>query len=236
MLESDLTLGDIRVLDLSEDVAGPFCTKLLAGLGAEVVKVEHPGFGDVSRRAGPFPNDAPHPEKSTSFLYLNTGKKSITLDITSQTGASILRCLALDCDILVESVPPGHMDQWNLGYSSLGRLNPRIIYTSITPFGQTGPYRDYKGSELVAQAMGALMQTIGLPDREPLKIGGNVALYTTGMSAFSAVMLALYVRDTEGYGQHIDVSAMETITVAQIHSSIHHQFGRTPTRRESPLV
>jgi CoA:oxalate CoA-transferase len=236
MHADDLVLGDIRVLDLSQDTAGPFCTKLLAGLGAEVIKVEPPGSGEVSRRAGPFPNDAPHPEQSAAFLYLNTGKKSITLDITTQTGVAILQRLAQECDVLVESFPPGYLDQLGLGYAALEQRNTRVIYTSITPFGQTGPYRDYKGSELVAQAMGALMQTIGLPNREPLKIGGHAALYTTGMSAFSATMLALYVRDAEGYGQHVDVSAMETITVAQIHSSIQHQFGRTPARRDSALV
>jgi CoA:oxalate CoA-transferase len=236
MQENDLTLGDVRVLDLSEDIAGPFCTKLLAGLGAEVIKVERPGFGDVSRRAGPFPGDAPHPEQSALFLYLNTGKKSITLDVASQTGAAILRSLAQACDILVESFPPGYMGRFGLDYAALERLNPGLIYTSVTPFGQSGPYRDFKGSELIAQALGALMQTVGLPDREPLKIGGNATLYTTGLSAFSATMIALYARGMEGSGQHVDVSAMETVAVAQIHSSIHHQFGRTPTRRESPLV
>ena len=109
-----------------------------------------------------------------------------------------------------------------------------MIYTSVTAFGQSGPYRNLKGSELIAQAMGGLMQTIGLPDREPLKIGGNAACYTTGMSAFSATMIALYARDVQGYGQHVDVSAMETMAVAQIHSSIHHQFGRTPAGGKAP--
>lgn len=224
------------MLDLSQEVAGPFCGKLLAGLGAEVVKVEPPGSGDPSRSVGPFVRAEPHPEQSAPFLYLNTGKKSITLNFDSATGAALLQSLAREFDILVESFPPGHLDRRGLGYAALARLNPRLIYTSITPFGQTGPYRDYTGSDLVAQAVGALMQTIGLPEREPLKIGGDVALYTTGMSAFSATMLALYVRDAEGYGQQVDVSAMESITVAQIHSSIQHQFGRVPTRRESPLV
>ena len=236
MQENDLTLGDVCVLDLTEDTAGPFCTKLLAGLGAEVIKVERPGSGDASRRAGPFPGAAPHPEQSALFLYLNTGKKSITLDVATPTGAAMLRNLAQECDILVESFPPGYLDRLELGYAAFERLNPGLIYTSVSPFGQSGPYRELKGSELIAQAMGALMQTIGLPDREPLKIGGNAAFYTTGMSAFSATMIALYARDVQGCGQHVDVSAMETIAVAQIHSSIHHQFGRTPTRRESPLV
>jgi CoA:oxalate CoA-transferase len=236
MPEHDLTLGDVCVLDLSEDIAGPFCTKLLAGLGAEVIKVEPPGLGDVSRRAGPFPAHAPDAEQSALFLYLNTGKKSTTLNLATPTGAVILQRLAQDCDILVESFAPGYLEGLGLGYAALERLNPRLIYTSVTPFGQSGPYCDFKGSELVAQAMGALMHTIGLPDREPLKIGGNAALYTTGISAFSATMIALYARDLQGYGQQVDVSAMETMAVAQIHASIQHQFGRTPSRRESPLV
>ncbi|MEE8301860.1 MAG: CoA transferase [Candidatus Tectomicrobia bacterium] len=236
MPTSDSILDDVRVLDVSEAVAGPFCTKLLAGLGAEVIKVEKPGCGDMTRRVGPFAHDVPDPEQSALFLYLNTGKKSITLDIQSPTGASILRRLAQTCDILVESFSPATLDRLGLGYTDLERFNPGLIFTSITPFGQSGPYRDYKGSELIAQAIGAVMHTVGLPDREPLKIGGYAALYTTGMSAFSATMLALYVRDAEGYGQHIDVSAMETMTMAQIHASIQHQFGRTPTRRDSTLV
>jgi crotonobetainyl-CoA:carnitine CoA-transferase CaiB-like acyl-CoA transferase len=178
----------------------------------------------------------PDPERSALFLYLNTGKKSITLDVGSQTGATVLRRLAQECDILIESSPLGDLERLGLGYAALERLNPRLIYTSVTPFGQSGPYRDFKGSELIAQAMGGLMQTVGLPEREPLKIGGYAACYTTGISAFSATMMALYVRDLQGYGQQVDVSAMETMAVAQIHSSIHHQFGRTPTRRESPLV
>jgi CoA:oxalate CoA-transferase len=236
MPENDLTLSDVRVLDLSDGVAGPFCTKLLAGLGAEVIKVEPPGSGDLTRRAGPFPGAEPHPEQSALFLYLNTGKKSVTLDIANRTGAAILRRLAQECDILVESFRPGYLDPWGLSYEALEGLNRGLIYTSVTPFGQSGPYREYSGSELIAQATGGLMQTVGLPDREPLKVGGHAALYTTGVSAFSATMIALYARDVQGHGQHVDVSAMETMAVAQIHSSIHQQFGRTPVRRESPLV
>jgi CoA:oxalate CoA-transferase len=236
MPEDGGLLRDICVLDLSEEIAGPFCGKLLAGLGAEVIKIERPGSGDVSRRALSGLHSTVGPEQSALFLYLNTGKKSITVDVESRTGAAILRRLVQECDILIESFPPGHLDPLGLGYATLEELHPRLIYTSVTAFGQSGPYRDLKGSELIAQAMGGLMQTVGLPDREPLKIGGNAASYTTGMSAFSATMIALYVRDAQGYGQQVDVSAMETLAVAQIHSSIQHQFGRTPRRRESPLV
>jgi crotonobetainyl-CoA:carnitine CoA-transferase CaiB-like acyl-CoA transferase len=123
-----------------------------------------------------------------------------------------------------------------MGYDHLIKLNPNLIYVSVTPFGQTGPYSSYKGSDLVAQAAGALMYTIGLPDKEPLKVGGESALYTVGVSAFSATMMAVYVRDVQGFGQHVDISAMEVMTVSQIHSSIYAQFGRTPARRGTNLV
>ena len=235
MEDTHRVLHDIRVLDLSQGVPGPFCAKLLAGLGAEVIKVEPPGTGDLSRSAGPFLGDA-QPRNSALFLYLNTSKKGITLDLEQPGGQQIMQRLVQSCDVLIESHPPGVLDRLNLGYSALEGINPGLVHTSVTPFGQWGPYSDYQGSDLVAQAVGGLMCTIGLPDREPVKIGGEIALYTTGMSAFSATMIALYVRDASGVGQHVDVSAMETIAVAQIHSSIHYQFGRTPVRRESNLV
>lgn len=236
MPDQERILDDIRILDLSQEVAGPFCTKLLAGLGAEVIKVEPPGGGDLARRLGPFVGSVPDLEHSALFLYLNTGKKSITLDLHSPTAAAIVHQLVRQCDILVESFTPGFMEQLGLGYAVLSQQHPGLIYTAVTPFGQSGPYSQYKGSELVVQALGALMHTIGLPGREPLKIGGYTGLYTTGMSAFSATMLALHVRDHQGYGQCVDVSAMETMTVAQIHASIQQQFGRTPTRRASTLM
>ena len=236
MESRDQILGDITVLDLSQGVAGPFCAKLLAGLGAEVVKVEPPGTGDPSRRSEPFLDGRPALENSALFAYLNTSKKSVTLDLGLAKHAQVLKRMAQDCDILVESFAPGYLDSMGLGYDNLSEANHGLIYASVTPFGQSGPYRDYKGSDIVAQAIGALMYTIGLPDREPLKVGGEAALYTTGISAFSAAMLALHVRDTQGFGQHVDISAMDCMTVAQIHSSIHYQFGRTPVRRETNLV
>ncbi len=236
-MASEAILADIRVVDLSEGVAGPFCTKLLASLGAEVIKVERPGSGDRTRSAGPFRDDEPHPEKSAAFLYLNTGKKSITLNLHEETGRSILRRLVRDCDILVESFPPDDLDSLELGYADLSALKPDLVYTSVSPFGRTGPYRRYKGSEIVAQALGGLMYTVGAPDREPLKIGGNVALQTTGIAAFSATLLALQVRDVQGFGQHVDVSSIEAAAVSQIHASIHYQFRGTDTvRRESTLL
>ena len=236
METSQQTLADIRVLDLSQGVAGPYCAKLLAGSGAEVIKVEPPDTGDISRSLGPFLGDGGPTRRSALFLYLNTDKKGVTLDLENPAGREAIHRLVRESDILIESFPPGFLESLDLGYATLSQVNPGLIHTSVTPFGQWGPYCNYKGSDLVAQATGALMCTIGLPDKEPLKIGGETALYTTGVSAFSATMIALHVRDARGFGQKVDVSAMETIAVAQIHSSIHYQFGRVPARRESNLV
>lgn len=233
---NDNILSDIRVLDLSQGVAGPFCSKLLAGLGAEVVKVEPPGTGDSSRSSRPFLGGGVTTENSALFSYINTSKKSVTLDPAIPLQAQAIKKLAQDCHILVESFPPGYLESLGMGYDHLIELNPNLIYVSVTPFGQTGPYSSYKGSDLVAQAAGALMYTIGLPDKEPLKVGGESALYTVGVSAFSATMMAVYVRDVQGFGQHVDISAMEVMTVSQIHSSIYAQFGRTPARRGTNLV
>ncbi len=189
MESREVVLSDINVLDLSQGVAGPFCAKLLAGLGADVIKVEPPGTGDTSRQSGPFLGSRPELESSALFSYLNTSKKSVTLDPGIPQQAQALKRLAQDCDILVESFIPGHLESLGLGYDALSKTNPGLIHVSVTPFGQWGPYSDYKGSDIIAQAIGALMSTIGLPDREPLKVGGESALYTTGISAFSAIML-----------------------------------------------
>ena len=229
-------LSDIKVLDLSHGVSGPFCTKFLAGLGAEVIKVEPTGTGDSSRQSKPFLGGPDDVESSALFAYLNTSKMSVTLDLDIPDQALSVKQLAQESDILVESYAPGYLQSLGLGYGALAETNAGLIYVSVTPFGQTGPYRDYKGADIVAQAIGALMYTIGLPDREPLKVGGESVLYTTGISAFSAAMLALHVRDTQGFGQHVDISAMEVMTVAQIHSSINEQFGHTSVRRPTNLV
>ena len=170
---SNGVLSDIKVLDLSQGVSGPFCAKFLAGLGAEVIKVETPGTGDSSRQSEPFLGRQNDIESSALFAYLNTSKKSVTLDLNIPEQARSVKQLAQATDILVESYAPGHLESLELGYGTLSETNPGLIYVSVTPFGQTGPYRDYKGTDLVAQAIGGLMYTIGLPDREPLKVGGE---------------------------------------------------------------
>ena len=207
---TDAVLSDLRVVELSQGIAGPYCGKLLAEYGADVVKVEPPGQGDRSRRLGPFPDDVPHPERSGLFLHLNTGKKSLTLDISTEAGALILKQFLAKADVLVESYPPGQMSQWGLGYDDLREELPSLVYVSITPYGQTGPYRDYKGSSLTAMALSGLMSVTGDPDKEPLSTGGEPAEYFAGLQALVGALAALSFRDQQGVGQHVDVSIMES--------------------------
>jgi len=205
------SLSALRVLDLSDGVAGAFCTKLLAGFGAEVIKIERPGAGDPLRRHGPFPDDLPHREKGALFLYLNTAKKSITLDIAQRTGALIFRRLVEGVEVVVESFSPGYLAELGLGYESLARIKPRLVMTSITPFGQDGPYAGYKAANLTAFAMGGQMAVTGEPDREPLKNGGYQAEYQAGLHAFAATAVAALSADSTEVGQHIDIAAMECL-------------------------
>ncbi len=210
---ADAVLSDMRVIELSQGIAGPYCGKLLAEFGADVIKVEPPEGGDVSRRMGPFPDDIPHPEKSGLFLHLNTGKKSLTLDTGTPSGALVFRQLLAEADVLVESYPPGRMSQWGLGYGDLKEEFPGLIYASITPFGQTGPYRDYKGNSITAMAAAGLMCLTGDPDREPLTTGGEPAEYFAGLQAWVGVLAALEYRDQQGVGQRVDVSVMEAAAI-----------------------
>jgi len=208
------SLSVLRVLDLSEGVAGAFCTKLLAGFGADVIKIERPGGGDPLRRHGPFPDDLPHPEKGALFLYLNTGKKSITLDIGQRTGALILRRLVEGTEVVVESFPPRWLTELGMGYQSLARIKPRLVMTSVTPFGQDGPHAGYRATNLTAFAAGGQMAVTGDPDREPLKNGGYQAEYQAGLHAFAATAVAAFSADATEVGQHIDVAAVECMATA----------------------
>ena len=203
-------LANVKVLDLTWYITGSYCTKLLADYGADVVKVEKPGEGEPARRIGPFFKDDPHPEKSGLFLYLNTNKKGITLNLKSGWGKDIIKELVKDVDILVESFSPGVMGRLGLNYEELEKINPKLVMTSISNFGQSGPYRDYKASELIIYGMGGSMNDSGLPDREPLKKAtGTPILFSTGNMAALATMIALYQAKTDGTGQQIDFSLME---------------------------
>ena len=202
-------LSDVKVIDLSWHVAGPYCTKLFADYGADVIKVEKPGEGDPARRMGPFFGDDPHPEKSGLFLHLNTNKRGITLNLKSTTGQKIVKQLVKDADVLVENFSPRVMPGLGLDYETLAEINPNLVMTSISNFGQTGPYRDFKASEPVIYGMGGSMCTTGLQECEPVKKGGNLVQYSGGTSAAAATMIALYGVGTRGTGDHIDVSLME---------------------------
>ena len=201
-------LSGVKVLDLTHWVAGPYCTKLLADYGSEVIKIEKPGEGDATRRLGPFLQDEPHPEKSGMFLHLNTNKKGITLNLKTTMGIRIIKQLVQWADILVENFEPRVMPSLGLNYQTLRTINPNLVMTSISNFGQTGPYSDFKASEITLYAMGGAMNATGVPE-QPLKLAGFVAQYQAGTVAAVATMGAFIGAAVSGVGQHVDVSIME---------------------------
>jgi CoA:oxalate CoA-transferase len=230
---TDAALSDLHVLDLSQGVAGPYCTKLLADYGAEVIKIEPP-TGDVSRRLGPFPEDLPHPEKGGLFLHLNTNKKSVTLDVATTSGVVILKKLLAKADVLVESSPPGRMDELGIGYDQLKGDFPRLVYASISSFGQTGPYREYHANSLVAMAMSSIMYNTGEPDREPLVTGTEPAGYFAGLQAFVGILAALANRERNSpaeKGEHVDVSLVESTAAAEEYNAAMYAYMGAIRRR-----
>lgn len=208
---ADQALSDVRVLDLSNNVAGAYCTRLLADYGADVIKIEPPFHGDPSRRTGPFPNDLPDPEKSGLFIHLNGNKRGITLDIASSAGGQILKDLVNRSDILVETFTPSYLPSLGLGYGDLESVNPKLVMTSITPFGQTGPYSNYKSTDVGVFAMSGRMYVHGLPDQAPLPYAPDVIWYQVGTTAAAATMGALFTSRVQGIGQQVDVSALEAL-------------------------
>jgi crotonobetainyl-CoA:carnitine CoA-transferase CaiB-like acyl-CoA transferase len=208
-------LTGVTVLELGRMVAAPYAAKLLADLGADVVKIEEPGVGDPSRRRGPFPNDAPHPERSGLFLYLNTSKRGITLNLESDGGRRIFRKLIGAADVLIEDATPRELDRLGLGYAELSALNPRLVVTSITPFGQTGPYRNYKSHHLnLYHGSGhssPFVATEGLEQRPPVRAGGYLGEYDGGLTAALGTLAAVLSRSGRERGEHIDVSKQEAM-------------------------
>ncbi len=204
-------LDGIEVLDLTHHVAGPYCTKLLADFGARVTKVERPGSGDPARRMGPFAGDDPHSEKSLPFLYLNTNKRSATLDFKTDTGRALLKRMAAGADLVVENFRPRSLPAARLSYSELSAVNPSVVMVSISNFGQTGPYRDFEATDIVEYALSGIQYIFGDNDREPLKHGFDQAQYKAGTDAAAAALIALYHRAMTGEGQWVDVSIQECI-------------------------
>jgi crotonobetainyl-CoA:carnitine CoA-transferase CaiB-like acyl-CoA transferase len=218
-------------VEVGQGISAPFCAKLLAALGAEVIKVE-PVNGDVTRRLGPFPGDRPHVERSGLFLYLNTGKQSITLNLHTTTGRELLLRLASWADVAVENFSPQTLPSLGLAYDVFHQTNPRLILTSITPFGQSGPYRDQRAADIGIRAISGELSVQGQPC-QPLKKGGEMASYLGGLNGFLGTMAALVQRERTGKGQHVDVSLAEGLT-AILGGPIREQsnLGRPPRRKE----
>lgn len=204
-------LSGVSVLELGENISASACTKLMAALGAEVIKIEAPGKGDPARRMGPFPNDEPHPEKSGLFLYLNMGKRGITLDITTKEGRKIFRRLVKHSDILVEDLGPGILKAIGLGYEELEKISPHLVMTSISPFGESGPCSDYKAEDITLEATSGMMLQQGSPDREPIKMGGHIIYYRAAASAFMGSLAALFHAEATGAGQKVEISIQEIL-------------------------
>jgi crotonobetainyl-CoA:carnitine CoA-transferase CaiB-like acyl-CoA transferase len=199
-----------RILDLADE-KGAFCGKLLGDLGADVIKVEPPG-GDRMRFRGPFYKNQVHPEKSLFFLYFNTGKGSITLNLEDDAGRVLFRRLVKKADAVVESFEPGYLASLGLDYPKLRKINPRLVMCSVTPFGQNGPHSSYKATDIVVMAVGGYMQLTGEPDRPPLLLGGEQSFYPGAQYAAVGILAALYYRDSvSGKGQYIDVSMQEAV-------------------------
>ena len=202
-------LHGIRVLDLTRVLAGPFCTMILADLGAEVIKVEKPGIGDDSRTFTPFINN-----QSAYFINVNRGKKSIVINLKSPKGRELFLKLTRKADIIVENFKPGTMEKLGLGYDILRKVNPRVIYASISGFGQYGPYKDRPAYDLIAQAMGGIMSITGWPETPPTRVGTAIADILAGLYCCIAILAALRIREIINEGQRIDIAMVDSVMAA----------------------
>lgn len=220
-------LSDIRVIDLSRILAGPYCTMVLADYGAEVIKIEQPGTGDGTRQWGPPWVDG----ESAYFLSVNRNKKSITLNLKSESGRDILRKLVADADVFIENFKVGDMKKMGLDYPALSQDHPELIYCSISGYGQTGPYRQRPGYDFMIQAQGGIMSISGPAKGEPHKVGVAIVDITAGLFASNAILTALHHRQKSGEGQYIDIALLDS-QVAWLANVAHNYFatGEAPSR------
>lgn len=228
-------LEGIRVLELGGDTSAPFCARLLADYGAEVIKIEDPGIGEPARRKGPFAGDDPHQEKSLPFLYLNTNKLGITLDVSSNTGKCILGRLVADSDIVVQNFSPITSDSLGLDYVSLSSTHPEIVAVSITPLGLSGPMRDCPATDIEVFAYSGHLYHSGDSDREPLRNALDQSWYVAGVNAATAAMTALFQRLFTGTGQQVEISAAECLAAHMVQAVPYFDYmgaikGRRPVR------
>ena len=231
-------LDGIRVLDLTRVLAGPWAAQNLADFGAEVIKVERPGHGDDTRKWGPpFLRDREGNETSDAAYYLacNRGKRSITLDIAKPEGQALARRLALECDVLIENFKVGDLARHGLDYATLSREHPRLVYCSITGFGQDGPYRERPGYDFMVQGLGGLMSVTGerddLPGGGPQKVGVAVSDLFTGMYATTAILASLFEREKSGRGQYIDMALLDVQVAMLANLSSNYFVSRQAPRR-----
>ena len=231
--EKEALLANYRVLDLTDE-KGFLCGQILALLGAEVILIEKPG-GSPAQNIGPFYQDAPDPERSLLWLAFNTNKKGITLDIETQEGKDIFKKLVEKVDFVIESFSPGYMDNLGLGYSELSKINPSLIMVSITPFGQTGPYKDFKACDLTTLGMGGLMSQCGDGDRAPLRF--SVDQWQVGaLFAALGALIALHQRHITGKGQLADVSIQEAFLCCNLYNIAFWSVGKQRYKRAGFFV
>ena len=217
-------LHGVRVLDLSQGIAGPFAARLLGDHDADVIKVEPPRTGESGRRLAPLKTDAPEPEQSLLFQYLNWNKRSIALDISNTLDQRTLRALIERSDILIESFRPGTLDAWGIGVDVMLEWNPRLVITSITNYGQTGPYAHYEASDLTLQAMSGIMAISGQVDREPLKHGLSQSYYCAGLTGAYASIMAYTAAQQDQFGEHVDVSIHECLASELVLNESYYAF------------
>jgi len=220
-------LDDLFVVDLSRILSGPICTMLMGDMGANIIKIEPPPSGDDSRQWGPpFIGGI-----STYFHSINRNKKSLCLNLKAEEGRRILWKLIERADVVIENFRPGVLDKLGFAHEDVSRVNPRAVYCSISGFGQTGPYRDRPGYDVIAQGESGVMDLTGFPDQPPVKLGASLADIVTGLYAFQGVLLALLARYRTGMGQRIDVSLLDSmVSTLTYHALIYFTTGRSPTR------
>ncbi|MBI4497775.1 MAG: CoA transferase [Chloroflexi bacterium] len=226
-------LAGLRVLELADEKI-QYCGKLFADLGADVLKVEVPG-GDAARRIGPFWGGAPHPDRSIPFWYDNTSKRSITLNLAAADGRDLFRALVGRADVLLEAGPPGYVPGLGLGYAALRDRNPRLVMVSVTPFGQTGPWKDWKASDLVSLALGGPVASCGYDDHTipPVRGGGGQAWHVAGHYAFVGALIAVYHRQATGRGQYVDCSIHEALSCTTEGASVYGMLEQAPVLRQT---
>jgi crotonobetainyl-CoA:carnitine CoA-transferase CaiB-like acyl-CoA transferase len=233
-MPAEQPLKDVRVLDLTRVLAGPYCAMLLGDMGAEVIKVEEPGKGDDTRGWPPFSGG-----ESTYFMSVNRNKKSITLNLKAPEGREILKKLAKKSDVLLENFRTGTMEKLGLGYATLSKLNPRLVYCAISGFGESGPESHRGGYDLIVQAESGVMDLTGFPDGPPVKVGNSIADLVAGMSGAHGVTLALLARHKSRRGQKVEIAMLDVMaSLLTYQAGMYLNAGRTPARRgnEHPSI